>query len=45
MSQSFAALYVHFVFSTKHREPRIGADLQTRLFEYVGASCEITLAT
>ena len=34
MPQSFAALYVHIVFSTKHREPTIPKDLEPRLFAY-----------
>jgi REP element-mobilizing transposase RayT len=36
MPQSFASLHCHIVFSTKHRQPTITADLQTRLFEYIG---------
>jgi putative transposase len=36
MPQSLGALYFHLVFSTKHREPWIGPDLQSRLYEYLG---------
>jgi REP element-mobilizing transposase RayT len=36
MPQSFASLHVHIVFSTKTRRPLITADLQARLFEYMG---------
>lgn len=36
MPQSYACLHVHFVFSTKDRRPLITADLQPRLFEYIG---------
>ena len=36
MPQSYSALYVHVVFSTKHRAADIDAEMQGRLFEYVG---------
>ncbi len=36
MPQSFAALYCHIIFSTKHREPLISRELQPRLFAYIG---------
>ena len=36
MPQSFAAIYLHIVFSTKNREPRIDRDLQPRLFAFGG---------
>ncbi len=36
MPQSFASLHVHLVFSTKHRRHQIDAELQPRLFEYIG---------
>lgn len=35
MPQSLAAVYLHVVFSTKHRVPAITPDLQTRLNEYL----------
>jgi len=36
MPQSFACLHHHLVFSTKDRAPLITADLQPRLFDYIG---------
>src|SRR5262249_18374877 len=33
MPQSFACLYCHVIFSTKHRLPALTADLQLRLYE------------
>ncbi len=36
MPQSFASLHCHIVFSTKHRQPRITPDVQSRLFQYIG---------
>ena len=36
MPQSFGSLYFHLVFSTKNRQPLIDAELQTRLYEYIG---------
>ena len=36
MPQSFASLHCHIVFSTKHREPSIEPEIQSRLFEYIG---------
>jgi REP element-mobilizing transposase RayT len=36
MPQSFTVLHCHIVFSTKNRTPRITADLQPRLYEYLG---------
>jgi putative transposase len=36
MSQSFAALFVHLVFSTKRREPRLDDELSPRLYAYFG---------
>jgi REP element-mobilizing transposase RayT len=36
MPQSFAALHCHIIFSTKNRAPLISADLQPRLFAYMG---------
>jgi REP element-mobilizing transposase RayT len=34
--QSLVSLYVHVIFSTKHREPTIDADLAPRLYGFVG---------
>src|SRR5690242_998946 len=36
MPQSFACMYAHVIFSTKNRGPAITADLQPRLYEYIG---------
>jgi REP-associated tyrosine transposase len=36
MPQSFSSLHCHIIFSTKNRKPQINADLQPRLFEYIG---------
>ena len=36
MSQSLISLHLHVIFSTKHREPHITADLAPRLYGYVG---------
>ena len=49
MPQSFAAVYVHVVFSTKNREPTIHSDWSERLFEYIGGivrnrKCELLSA-
>ena len=39
MPRSYTSLLVHYVFSTKNREPMIDPDLQPRLFEYIGGLC------
>jgi REP element-mobilizing transposase RayT len=39
MPQSLASLHVHFIFSTKNREPWLTAEFRPRLFEYVGGMC------
>ena len=36
MPQSFTCLHDHLIFSTKNRVPAITADLQPRLYEYLG---------
>jgi REP element-mobilizing transposase RayT len=36
MPQSFGSLHFHIVFSTKNRQTLIDADLQVRLYEYIG---------
>src|SRR6266852_4714738 len=36
MPQSFTCLHYHLIFSTKSRLPTITADLQTRLYDYLG---------
>jgi REP element-mobilizing transposase RayT len=39
MPNTYSALYNHLVFSTKHREPNLGADVRPRLFAYMGGIC------
>ena len=39
MPQSYVSLNLHLIFSTKNRLPQINADLQARLFEYIGGIC------
>ena len=39
MPQSYVSLNVHLIFSTKNRLPQINADLQPRLFDYIGGIC------
>ena len=36
MGHTYTALHYHIVFSTKNRVPSIAADIQTRLYEYIG---------
>lgn len=36
MANTFASLHYHIVFSTKNREPWIGAEIETRIWEYLG---------
>ncbi len=36
MPQTFSRILLHIVFSTKHREPRINADIQPRLYDFIG---------
>ena len=36
MPQSFGSLHFHVVFSTKSRQPWIEAELQSRLYQYLG---------
>ena len=36
MSQSLAAVYVHFVFSTKDRAPILIPEIRPRMFEFIG---------
>jgi len=40
MPQSYAALCVHAVFSTKNHLPQIELASQRRLFEYIGGLCK-----
>lgn len=36
MGDTYHALFNHFLWSTKHREPAIVHDIQHRLYEYIG---------
>ncbi len=36
MPNTYSAIFHHLVFSTKHREPRIRPDIETRVWEYLG---------
>jgi putative transposase len=36
MPSSYAALYYHFIWSTKHRAPLIEAEWEDRLYGYIG---------
>lgn len=36
MAQSFCDIHLHFVFSTKHREPLIDPIFEERLYAYIG---------
>jgi REP element-mobilizing transposase RayT len=40
MSQSLSQVYVHIVFSTKHRQDLIDEQIEARLFEYIGGVCK-----
>ena len=39
MAQSLSKVYVHIVFSTKHRQNLIDDHIKTPLFEYLGGIC------
>jgi len=39
MSQSLSKVYVHIVFSTKHRQNLIDSAIKEYLFEYLGGIC------
>ena len=36
MSHSYNSCYIHYIFSTKDRQPWMTEELRTRLFEYMG---------
>ena len=40
MGQSLNKIYVHLVFSTKHRQPLIGDSIKEELFSYLGGICK-----
>ncbi len=35
MAHTFTAMFAHVIFSTKHREARLGPDVRPRLFPYM----------
>ena len=39
MAQSLSKVYVHIIFSTKHRQNLIDDNIKTSLFEYLGGIC------
>jgi REP element-mobilizing transposase RayT len=39
MSQSLAKVYIHIVFSTKHRRNLIDNNIEASLYEYLGGIC------
>jgi putative transposase len=39
MPQSLSRVYVHIIFSTKHRKNIISADIKNELFSYLGGIC------
>ncbi len=40
MGQSLNKIYVHLVFSTKHRQPLIADTIKEELFGYIGGICK-----
>jgi len=40
MPQSLTKVYIHLVFSTKHRKPLIDDAIQEELFAYIGSICQ-----
>lgn len=39
MSQSLTKIYIHAIFSTKHREPCLTSAIQPSLYKYIAAIC------
>jgi putative transposase len=39
MPQSLSQIYIHIVFSTKHREAILHKTVQSRLYSYIGGVC------
>lgn len=39
MAQSLSKVYIHIIFSTKHRQNLIDDHIKTSLFEYLGGIC------
>ncbi|OWK99571.1 transposase [Kaistella haifensis DSM 19056] len=40
MGQSLNKIYIHIVFSTKHRVPLISKEIEEELFSYLGGICK-----
>ena len=40
MGQSLSKIYIHIVFSTKHRQNLIDENIETALFSYLGGICK-----
>ncbi len=40
MGQSLVKNYVHITFSTKHRLPLISAEIEDKLYSYIGSICK-----
>jgi len=40
MPQSLSKVYVHIIFSTKHRENLIDDSIESELFDYIGGVCK-----
>lgn len=36
MANTFSQIYLHFIFSTKNRQPLIGRDIEERVWAYIG---------
>src|SRR5690606_38094875 len=41
MGQSLANIYVHLIFSTKHRQPLITESVEGKLHAYLGGICRV----
>jgi putative transposase len=39
MPQSLAKIYVHIIYSTKHRQPLIHSSIEAELHKYLGGIC------
>ena len=39
MSQSLVSIYLHIIFSTKHRQPFITSEIEPVIHEYLGGIC------
>jgi REP element-mobilizing transposase RayT len=45
MGHSYTASFVHYVFSTKSRQPFISSDCRDRLYAYIGGICRTEKCT